>query len=111
MGECWETHTEWETVGTGILNARVPGRSVPVIHSVALCWAFSHELALENNNKKKNLIFFFFLTSVSLGAGGTSSAARADAPGLTPQSWQGVFARVPPTPTCCKITFFIFNHL
>lgn len=21
MGECWETQTEWETVGTGILNA------------------------------------------------------------------------------------------
>lgn len=57
MGECWETHTEWETVGTGILNARVPGRSVPVIHSVALCWAFSHELALENKKKKSDFFF------------------------------------------------------
>lgn len=71
MGECWETQTEWETVGMRILNAWVPGRSVRVIHSVALCRALSHELVLENKEK----VSFFFLTNVSLGAGGTSSPA------------------------------------
>lgn len=116
MGECWETQTEWETVGTGILNAWVPGRSVPVIHSVALCWALSHELVLEN--KKKNLIFFTWPVSLwgleepaHLHEGLLHTQARSDTPGLTPQQWWWLFAWIPRTPTCCKITFFIFNPL
>lgn len=116
MGECWETQTEWETVGTGIPSSWVPGRSVPVIHSIALCWALSHELLLENKKK----VWFYFSWPVSLWGleelahlheGLLHTQACADAPGLTPQWWWGLFVRIPSAPSCCKITFFIFNSL
>lgn len=54
-------NTAWvEDRGNGNPKPWVPGRSVPVIHSVALCQALSHELVLENKQKISFFFFFFF---------------------------------------------------
>lgn len=115
MGECWERH--W--VGDrGNKNPKpwVPGRSVPVIHSVALCWALSHELVLEN---KKKISFF----SCPVSSGGWRNQLTCMRDSCTHRHvlmclawhhsgwWWASFARIPPVPTCYKITFFIFNPL
>lgn len=85
--------------GNGNSKPWVPGRSVPVIHSVALCQALSHEIILER--KKKNLFFFSWPVS-HLHKGLLQTQAHADVPGQTPQWWWGSFARIPPTPTVAK---------
>lgn len=68
--------------------------------------------------QKKNLIFFTWPVSLwgleepaHLHEGLLHTQACSDTPGLTPQQWWWLFAWTPRTPTCCKITFFIFNPL
>lgn len=112
-------NTAWvEDRGNGNPKPWVPGRSVPVIHSVALCQALSHELVLEN---KQKISFFFF--SGQCNSGGWRNQLTCMRDSCTHKDmlmhlvwhhrdqWWGSFARIPPIPICCKITFFIFNPL
>lgn len=122
----WGRHHSWENVGKPRLSGRPweQESQAPEFQADLCQWftalPYAGLSAMNYYWKTKQKIWFYFSWPASLWGleelahlheGLLHTQACADAPGLTPQWWWGLFVRIPSTPSCCKITFFIFNSL